>query len=101
MWDHKQNKHGASKIIDTFATYQPSCGEEEGVQRCASGWGSGWASCSLAAQDNRAKAFGPEAQQQNRRQKIKPNKDKPKNRRQKIKTNKDKPKNRRQKIKSK
>src|SRR4051794_23331139 len=22
MWDHKQNKHGASKIIDTFATYQ-------------------------------------------------------------------------------
>src|SRR3954468_22575273 len=24
MWDHRQNKHGVSKIIDTFAMYQTS-----------------------------------------------------------------------------
>src|SRR4051794_26617656 len=33
MWNHRQNKHGASKIIDTFATYHPATGKSTHTNR--------------------------------------------------------------------
>src|SRR4051812_20866095 len=49
MWDHRQNKHGASKIIDTFATYHSSWDDRAPAILATNAMGTGSTNASLVA----------------------------------------------------